>query len=94
MVFKRCGGIETDWTEEQREQTKKDVALLGKILPWAEGAIEEVEKVRDALQELFHSKWLEVRGERLEKEKLLREIETEMVLRSGKFRGEGLEVRG
>mgnify|MGYP007022089587 CR=1 FL=1 len=68
----------SEMTEEEKERAKCDVALLPKILPWAEGGVEEMERVQEMAGKLLDRE-LKLRGE---KEQMMKEIEAEIKRRT------------
>ncbi len=68
----------SEMTEEETERAKRDVALLPKILPWAEGGVEEMERVQEMAGKLLDRE-LKLRGE---KEQMMKEIEAEIKRRT------------
>lgn len=87
--FDRNGDTVTD---AEKEQLKKDVKLLGMVLPWATGSMAEMEEVRSMAHtalEQWRREEEEARSRTDEKKRIMREIADEL-----KTREETLSILG
>ena len=71
-------------TDDEKERVKKDVKLLGMVLPWAAGSMEEMEEVRlmaHTALEQWRREEEEARIRAAEKERIMSDIADELKTR-------------
>ncbi len=69
------------FTDEEEKAMDTEVKALASFLPWAEGAIEELDRHMKMAQDQYDTAIKSLADEKAEKKILLKEIEKEMKLR-------------